>query len=77
VLTTLLKYDVIFIDEISMVHCDLFDIIMQMCFTLEPLLKQFHKSMPQFILCGDFYQLPPIDKTENNHEKCMCFSSKY
>ncbi|MDD7572683.1 MAG: DUF2075 domain-containing protein [Eubacteriales bacterium] len=50
------KYDVIIIDEISMCRIDLFEYVMR---TIDEALK-LKGSNIQIILCGDFFQLPPV-----------------
>lgn len=48
--------DVIIIDEISMCRNDVFEYVAQV---LEKI-KKIQNTMPQIIVCGDFYQLPPV-----------------
>lgn len=58
---------VIAIDEVSMCRCDLFEYVMRIIRLAE---FAFKKHI-QVILCGDFYQLPPIvpENKKNNTEK--------
>lgn len=56
---TLIRHaDVIIIDEISMVRCDLFDAIVESILRAEKITGRHI----QLIVCGDFYQLPPVVK---------------
>lgn len=48
------KVDILIIDEISMMNSVLFDLVIS-------LLKLLRPSLPQFIVCGDLFQLPPIE----------------
>ena len=57
----LLKTDVLFIDEISMVSRPLFDILAIAIHT-----AQTKGSSIQLIICGDFYQLPPVIPTREH-----------
>ena len=50
------KYDVIIIDEISMCRIDLFEYVMK---TIDEAVRIKEKNI-QIILCGDFFQLPPV-----------------
>jgi len=50
------KYDIVIIDEISMVRIDIFEYVIRV---LAKALK-YRKDTIQLILVGDFYQLPPI-----------------
>ena len=50
------KYDVIIIDEISMVRIDIFEYIVR-------IILEANNDI-QFIVVGDFYQLPPIVKND-------------
>ena len=56
------KYDVIIIDEISMVRIDIFEYIIRII--LEANNHYRHGNDIQFIVVGDFYQLPPIVKND-------------
>ena len=60
------KLDVLIIDEISMIDDKLFNKIAGYLSLIKEIKKPFGKI--QIILCGDFYQLPPIN---NNY----CFTS--
>ena len=56
------KYDVIIIDEISMVRIDVFEYIIKVICQAN---NFYHYSNSiQFIVVGDFYQLPPIVKKD-------------
>ena len=63
--------EVLIIDEISMLNSKTFETIDYIC-------KRFRRSEKPFggiqvICCGDFYQLPPVGKTDE--EKKFCFES--
>lgn len=52
------KYDVIIIDEISMVRIDVFEYIIKVIYKANN--YYHHDNNIQLIIVGDFYQLPPI-----------------
>lgn len=56
--------DVLVVDEVSMVRIDLFDAMMASVAKLE---KQLNKHI-QIILCGDFFQLPPVIASPEERE---------
>ncbi|MDO8515243.1 MAG: AAA family ATPase [bacterium] len=62
---------VLIIDEISMFHSYRLDMVNQVCKTLRQNGVSFGGL--QVILCGDFFQLPPVP--DANHEK-SCFAYK-
>lgn len=62
---------VLIIDEISMFHSYRLDMVNQVCKTLRQNDVSFGGL--QVILCGDFFQLPPVP--DANHEK-SCFAYK-
>lgn len=74
------------IDEISMVDCEFFDLIEAVAREVRGNDKPFGGI--QLILCGDFFQLPPVTKVErtlnninNNHQQQaprnrFCFKAK-
>lgn len=64
--------DVIVIDEISMISCELFDIIYEGINEIR-FKNKINKNI-QYILVGDFLQLPPVDK--NNKNIKFAFESK-
>lgn len=64
--------DVIIIDEISMISCDLFDIIYEGINEIRE--KNNINKKLQYILVGDFLQLPPVNK--NNKNIKFAFESK-
>lgn len=53
--------DILVIDEISMLHDFRLDIVEEICRTIRQNDKPFGGI--QVILCGDFFQLPPINRT--------------
>ena len=56
VIENISKYDIIIIDEISMCRIDLFEYVMRTINAASAL-----KGSPiQIVLCGDFFQLPPV-----------------
>lgn len=69
--------DIIIIDEISMVSCDLFDIIYEGINEIRN--KNVNNKKVQYIIVGDFLQLPPVDKKKDikfafeskNWKKCI------
>ena len=69
------KARVLIIDEVSMLHAFQLDMINQLC-------KSFKgNSLPfgglQVILCGDFFQLPPVmSGQDSNSNKRFAFASK-
>lgn len=73
------QLEILIIDEVSMVRCDMLDVI-------DKLLRVFRKKMllpfggVQVILIGDTFQLPPVDKDwhllENYYSSPFFFSSK-
>ncbi len=67
------KAKVLIIDEVSMFHSYRLDMVNQICKTLRENNTPFGGL--QVILCGDFFQLPPV--TDANHEKsCFAFKSQ-
>lgn len=76
-----LECDVIIIDEISMCRSDVFEYFY---FCMKKV-KEEKGKMPQIIVCGDFYQLPPVVKKEEIpklkrlgfDESGFCFTSLY
>lgn len=73
---------VLIIDEISMIDADLFDKLDQIARTIRRNKKPFGGI--QLIICGDFFQLPPVPQSNDvdeskNTEKAQskfCFESK-
>lgn len=66
------KLDILVIDEISMLSCELFD-------KLEILARSLRQNSSPFggiqlILSGDFFQLPPVNK--DDMETKLCFEAK-
>lgn len=66
------EIDVIIIDEISMISCELFDIIYEGINEIRK--KNNINKEIQYILVGDFLQLPPVNK--NNKNIKFAFESK-
>ena len=63
--------DVLIIDEISMLHDYRFDMIGRVCSVVRDNNRFFGGI--QLIVCGDFFQLPPVDKSQENN---YCFNSR-
>lgn len=57
---TILKTDVLVIDEISMLHDTRLDLVDEITRTIRNKDEPFGGM--QVILCGDFFQLPPVSK---------------
>lgn len=76
-----LAADVIVIDEISMCRSDVFEYFY---FCMKKV-KEEKSTFPQIIVCGDFYQLPPVIKQDEINrlkrlgfdESGFCFTSPY
>ena len=58
--------DILVIDEVSMMHAWLFDVVDQVCrrIRLDP--RPFGGL--QVVACGDFFQLPPVSTSNRNHD---------
>lgn len=79
--------DVLLIDEISMVRIDVFEKVMHLVFLANKEREKFGDPYIQIILCGDFYQLPPVvtpddkkvldDYYERDVKDGYCFDSMY
>lgn len=67
------KARVLIIDEISMLHASQLDMIEKVCRRFKRNDKPFGGL--QIILSGDFFQLPPINKINNENESGMVFNS--
>lgn len=61
--------DVLIIDEISMIHDYTLDMIEEVCRFVKDE-KRFFGGM-QVIVCGDFYQLPPVNKGLKRDSYCF------
>lgn len=67
------KAKVLIIDEISMFHSYRLDMVNQICKTIRQNSEPFGNL--QVILCGDFFQLPPV--TDQGYQKsCFAFKSQ-
>lgn len=55
--------DVLIIDEVSMLHAHQLDMINEICCRVRTGLGPFGGL--QVVLCGDFFQLPPVSKVKN------------
>jgi ATP-dependent exoDNAse (exonuclease V) alpha subunit len=64
--------DVLIIDEISMLHDYRFDMVQEVCNFIKDKNKVFGGL--QVIVCGDFFQLPPVTRGKKN--KHYCFNAK-
>jgi len=68
------KARVLIIDEVSMLHSSQLDMLEKVCRRFKRNDKPFGGL--QIILSGDFFQLPPISKKDNENESGMIFKSK-
>lgn len=68
------KARVLIIDEVSMLHASQLDMLEKVCRRFKRNDKPFGGL--QIILSGDFFQLPPISKVNNENESGMIFNSK-
>ena len=68
------KARVLIIDEVSMLHASQLDMIEKVCRRFKRNDKPFGGL--QVILSGDFFQLPPINKSGNENESGMIYNSK-
>lgn len=57
---TIVESDVIILEEVSMIRMDVFDFISNKIFLANEKRKRKGKSAIQFIVIGDFLQLPPV-----------------
>ena len=67
------KARVLIIDEVSMLHASQLDMVEKICRRFKRNDKPFGGL--QIILSGDFFQLPPINKTGNENESGMIYNS--
>lgn len=67
--------DVLIIDEISMMNKQLFNILDHTARILRRSESQFFGGI-QLVLCGDFCQLPPVEKDKKREDIEFCFESK-
>lgn len=58
--------DILVIDEVSMIHAWLFDMVDQVCRSLRRDPRPFGGL--QVVLSGDFFQLPPVSVAGRNHD---------
>ena len=68
------KARVLIIDEVSMLHASQLDMIEKVCRRFKRNDKPFGGL--QIILSGDFFQLPPINKSGQENESGMIYNSK-
>lgn len=68
------KARVLIIDEVSMLHASQLDMVEKVCRRFKRNDKPFGGL--QVILSGDFFQLPPINKSGEENESGMIFNSK-
>ncbi len=67
------KARVLIIDEVSMLHASQLDMVEKVCRRFKRNDKPFGGL--QIILSGDFFQLPPINKVNDENESGMIFNS--
>ena len=70
-----LRTKVLFIDEISMLHPDIFDKLCQLCRLIKCSNNKFGQI--QLIVSGDFFQLPCISNPQSFQGHCHCFEAEY
>jgi len=68
------KARVLIIDEVSILHASQLDMVEKVCRRFKRNDKPFGGL--QVILSGDFFQLPPVNKQDNENESGMIFNSK-
>ena len=72
------KCNILIIDEISMIDGDMFDLLNEIAQRCRSCLDKPFGGI-QVVLCGDFFQLPPVSKFEKGkprQEKPFCFEAK-
>ena len=67
--------DVILIDEISMCRIDIFDRVASLIINANKQREKYNKNRIQLIVCGDFFQLPPVI-TDNDRSILETFYNK-
>lgn len=67
------KTKVLIIDEISMLHAFQLDLVDQIA---RAILKDEPFGGMQVVLCGDFFQLPPVSSSKITNEKSFAFESQ-
>lgn len=65
--------DILIIDEVSMMSKRIFDILNEIGKRIRRINRPFGGI--QVIFCGDFYQLPPVSKDEDETSNQFCFES--
>lgn len=84
---TIIETDILVIDEISTCRIDLFEYMIKKVFTANTIRKNRGRKPVQIIVCGDFFQLPPVitdyDRVKLNEYygkdigQGFCFESQY
>lgn len=84
---TIIETDILVIDEISTCRIDLFEYVVKKIFTANSIRKNRGKKPIQLVVCGDFFQLPPVitdfDRIKLNEYygrdigQGFCFESQY
>ena len=64
---------VLVVDEVSMLHADLFDKLEQLARLVRSSTEPFGGI--QLVLCGDFFQLPPVDRRNSSTNSIYAFQS--
>lgn len=67
------KARILIIDEVSMLHASQLDMVEKICRKFKRNSKPFGGL--QVILSGDFFQLPPVSKNNNENESGMIYNS--
>ena len=65
---------VLVVDEVSMLHADLFDKLEQLARLVRSSTEPFGGI--QLVLCGDFFQLPPVDRRNSSTHSIYAFQSE-
>lgn len=68
------KTDVLIIDEISMLHRNQLDMVNEILKVIKQEIAPFGGM--QIIFAGDFFQLPPVSKTQESNREKFAFMSK-
>ncbi|KAJ0412157.1 hypothetical protein ATCC90586_005770 [Pythium insidiosum] len=67
--------DVLVIDEVSMLDGRLFDVLEELARELRPEKRHAFFGGIQLVMCGDFFQLPPVASRQDRDKVTLCFES--